>query len=44
MSEISLYISEENDESTGDEEFEESEMTNIISDGTVNTMLLIMIF
>jgi len=37
------YISEENEELTDDdEEFEESEMTKI-SDGTVNTMLLIVI-
>lgn len=38
-SEISLYNSEENDESTEDKEFEESKMTNI-SDGTVDAMFV----
>jgi hypothetical protein len=42
-SRTSAYISEENDELTDDDnEFEESEMTNII-DGTVNTMFLMIV-
>lgn len=43
-SEISSYISEENDELTDDDkEFEESGMTDI-SDGTINNIMLLINF
>lgn len=43
-SEISSYISEENDELTDDDkEFEGSEMTDII-DGTINNIMLLINF